>query len=133
MTLVVGIGSVRGVSAVAVTALLDRLYSEHDLDPGAVRAYASVDRRAGEPGILAAIAPAALRTYPAATLDVIPVPNPSSRVRDGAGTRSVAEAAALLAAAELGGPAGARAVLVVPKMIGDGVTAAAVRIVPASR
>ncbi|WP_308259442.1 cobalamin biosynthesis protein [Pseudonocardia sp. H11422] len=133
MTLVVGIGSVRGVSAAAVTALLDRLYREHDLDPHAVRDYASVDHRAGEPGILAAIAPAALRTYPSAMLDVVAVPNPSARVREAAGTRSVAEAAALLAAAEMAGPDGARAVLVAGKMIGDGVTAAAARIVPAPR
>jgi cobalt-precorrin 5A hydrolase / precorrin-3B C17-methyltransferase len=125
-TLVVGIGSARGVPAAAVTEALRRIEAEHGFDLRAVRAYASVDLKADEAGILAAIAPAPLRTYPAAVLAEIAVPNPSEVVRAEVGTPSVAEAAALHAAAELG--AGAPVELVVEKTKGDNVTVAAARI-----
>jgi cobalt-precorrin 5A hydrolase/precorrin-3B C17-methyltransferase len=130
-TLVVGIGSARGVPAEAVAATLRRLEAEHGLDPRAVRAYASVDLKAAEPGILAAIAPAPLRTYPAAALAAVEVPNPSEVVRREVGTASVAEAAALHAAAELA--VGAPVELVVEKIKGDNVTVAAARIRPRGR
>ena len=130
-TLVVGIGSARGVPAEAVAATLRRLETEYGLDPRAVRAYASVDLKAAEPGILAAIAPAPLRTYPAAALAAVDVPNPSEVVRREVGTASVAEAAALHAAAELA--AGASVELVVEKIKGDNVTVAAARIRPRGR
>ncbi|WP_433558762.1 precorrin-3B C(17)-methyltransferase [Pseudonocardia xinjiangensis] len=125
-TLVVGIGSARGVPPEAVAAVLDRLRTGPGLDLRAVRAYASVDLKAGEAGILAAIAPAELLTYPAAVLAGVDVPNPSEVVRAEVGTASVAEAAALHAAAELGG--GAPVELVVEKIKGDNVTVAAARI-----
>jgi cobalt-precorrin 5A hydrolase / precorrin-3B C17-methyltransferase len=96
-----------------------------------VRAYASVDLKAGEPGILAAIAPAPLRTYPAGALAGVTVPNPSEVVRAEVGTPSVAEAAALHAAAELG--AGAAVELVAEKTKGANVTVAAARIRPRGR
>jgi cobalt-precorrin 5A hydrolase / precorrin-3B C17-methyltransferase len=129
-TLVVGIGSVRGVPAAAVAATLDRL-RERGFDPRAVCAYASVDLKADEPGILAAIAPAPLRTYPAAVLAGVPVPNPSEVVRAAVGTPSVAEAAALYAAAELA--AGAPVELVVDKVVDENVTMAVARIRPRGR
>ena len=130
-TLVVGIGSARGVPAAAITAALHRLESEHGLDLRAVRAYASVDLKADEAGILAAIAPAALHTHPAAVLARIAVPNPSEVVRAEVGTPSVAEAAALHTASELAG--GAPVELVVEKMKGADVTVAAARIRPRGR
>ena len=130
-TLVVGIGSARGVPAAAVTDTLRHVLHAHRLDPLAVRAYASVDRKADEPGILAAIAPAPLRTYPAAVLAGVDVPNPSEVVRAEVGTASVAEAAALHAAAELGG--GAAVELVAPKTKGENVTVAVARIRPRGR
>jgi cobalt-precorrin 5A hydrolase/precorrin-3B C17-methyltransferase len=130
-TLVVGIGSARGVPAAAVADLLRRVAAEHRLDPRAVRAYASVDRKADEPGILAAIAPAALLTFPADVLAAVEVPNPSEVVRAEVGTASVAEAAALHAAAELGG--GAPVELVAQKSKGDNVTVAVARIRPRGR
>ncbi len=130
-TLVVGIGSARGVPAAAVAAALRRIETEHGLDLRAVRAYASVDLKADEAGILAAIAPAELRAYPAAVLAEIAVPNPSDVVRAEVGTPSVAEAAALHAAAELG--RGAPVELVVEKIKGDNVTVAAARIRPRGR
>jgi cobalt-precorrin 5A hydrolase/precorrin-3B C17-methyltransferase len=130
-TLVVGIGSARGVPAEAVAAAIRRLETEHGLDPRAIRAYASVDLKADEAGILAAIAPAQLRTYPAAVLAAVDVPNPSEVVRAEIGTASVAEAAALHAAAELAG--GAPVELVVEKIKGANVTVAAARIRPRGR
>ncbi len=130
-TLVVGIGSAGGVPAGAVADTLDRLRTEHGLDPRAVRAFASIDVKAAEAGILAAIAPAALRTYPAAVLAAVEVPNPSEVVRAEVGTASVAEAAALHAAAELAG--GGPVELAVEKIKGDNVTVAAARIRPRGR
>ena len=130
-TLVVGIGSARAVPAAAVAAALRRIETEHGFDLRAVRAYASVDLKADEAGILAAIAPAELRTYPAEVLARVAVPNPSEVVRAEVGTPSVAEAAALHAAAELGG--GAPVELVVEKVKGENVTVAAARIRPRGR
>ena len=130
-TLVVGIGSARGVPAAAVAAALRRIETEHGLDLRAVRAYASVDLKADEAGILAAIAPAPLRTYPAAILAEVAVPNPSEVVRAEVGTPSVAEAAALHAAAELSG--GVLVELAVEKIKGENVTVAAARIRPRGR
>jgi cobalt-precorrin 5A hydrolase/precorrin-3B C17-methyltransferase len=130
-TLIVGIGSARGVPAAAVAAALRRIETSHGFDLRAVRAYASVDLKADEAGILAAIAPAELRTYPAAVLAGVAVPNPSEVVRAEVGTASVAEAAALHAAAELGG--GAPVELVVEKIKGENVTVAAARIRPRGR
>ncbi len=130
-TLVVGIGSARGVPADAVAAALARIESQHGFDLRAVRAYVSVDLKSDEAGILAAIAPAELRTYPAEVLAGVAVPNPSEVVRAEVGTPSVAEAAALHAAAELGG--GAPVELVVEKIKGENVTVAAARIRPRGR
>jgi cobalt-precorrin 5A hydrolase / precorrin-3B C17-methyltransferase len=130
-TLVVGIGSARGVPAEAVAGSLRRLETEHGFDLRAVRAYASVDLKADEPGILAAIAPAPLLTFPAAVLAAVDVPNPSDVVRVEVGTASVAEAAALHAAAGLAG--GAPVELVVEKLKGANVTVAAARIRPRGR
>ncbi|GAA0945826.1 precorrin-3B C(17)-methyltransferase [Pseudonocardia zijingensis] len=130
-TLVVGIGSARGVSGEAVASALRRIEADHGFDLRAVRAYASVDLKADEAGILAAIAPDELRTYPAEVLAQVAVPNPSEVVRAEVGTASVAEAAALHAAGELGG--GAPVELVVEKVKGDNVTVAAARIRPRGR
>jgi cobalt-precorrin 5A hydrolase / cobalt-factor III methyltransferase / precorrin-3B C17-methyltransferase len=130
-TLVVGIGSARGVPASAVADALRRIETSHGLDLRAVRAYASVDLKADEAGILAAIAPAPLYTYPADVLAGVAVPNPSEVVRAEVGTPSVAEAAALHAAAELGD--GAPVELVGEKIKGANVTVAAARIRPRGR
>lgn len=139
-TLVVGIGSARGVSTDAVTGALARLETEHGFDLRAVRAFATVDRKADEPGINAAVADWAfwhwqdeptLLVYPAETLALVDVPNPSDVVLAEVGTPSVAEAAALHAARELAG--GAPVELVVPKVKAGNVTVAAARIRPRGR
>ncbi|WP_243792987.1 cobalamin biosynthesis protein [Saccharopolyspora gloriosae] len=111
-TLVVGVGSVRGVSRTAVTGLMSRLDREHGLDPRAIRAFATAEAKADERGILDAVQDLGfwhsadgeelpLRLYPAAELAEVAVPNPSAEVLRETGTASVAEAAALRAAGEL--------------------------------
>ena len=139
-TLVVGIGSARGVSADAVKKALARLETEHGFDLRAVRAFATVDRKADEQGITDAVTDWAfwhwqdeptLHVYPAETLATVDVPNPSDIVNAEVGTPSVAEAAALTAARELA--CGAPVELVVPKIKADNVTVAAARIRPRGR
>ncbi|MBB6170803.1 cobalamin biosynthesis protein CbiG [Nocardiopsis mwathae] len=106
--LVVGVGAVRGVSAAEVGGLIDRILAEAGLAPESVRALATVDRKADEEGILRAAAERGwpVVTYPAAELAGVDVPHPSEAVRARAGTPSVAEAAALRAAADVGCCAG---------------------------
>lgn len=95
----VGVGARRGVSAEEVLAAVDAV-----LPPDATEVrLATLDIRVAEPGI----AEAADRRgwpvtgYAAAELDRVPVPTPSERVRQHAGTASVAEAAALLSGGRL--------------------------------
>lgn len=118
----VGVGVRPGTPAGAVRELLERVARGNRLDLGEV-VVATLDRRAGEPGLLDAVAPRVPRGYPAEALAAAPVPHPSGRVAAATGTPSVAEAAALLAA-------GPGAVLVVPKTTGDGVTVAVARGTP---
>ena len=125
MRCVVRLGSSRGVRPDAVWSAL--LSAVPNL--AVIVAFATVDRRRDEPGLLAVVRAhgAPLRCYPAAELDVVEVPNPSGPVRGHVGTRSVAEAAALLAARDLGGGS-----LVVPKLRGEHVTVAVAALDPLS-
>ncbi|GLZ55520.1 hypothetical protein Acsp07_51370 [Actinomycetospora sp. NBRC 106378] len=66
-------------------------------------AVATIDRRLGEPAIEAVAHGCKLLLFTTAELDAVHVPNPSAVVRRLTGTGSVAEAAAILAARELGG------------------------------
>jgi ferredoxin len=120
---VVGLGSSRGVRAAAVWSAL-RLAV---VDLSEIIAFGTIDRRRDEPGLLAVIGEhgAPLRCYPAAELDAVDVPHPSEGVRGYVGTRSVAEAAALLAARDLGGGS-----LIVPKLRGEHVTVAVAALAP---
>ncbi|HEY4017423.1 MAG TPA: precorrin-3B C(17)-methyltransferase [Pseudonocardiaceae bacterium] len=146
-TLVVGIGSARDVPTDTVKAALAQLDHVHGLDPRAVRAFATVDIKTDEPGIVGAIADFSfwhwqddlrLLAYPADTLSTVDVPTPSDVVLSVVGTPSVAEAAALHAAGELA--PGAPVELVVRKTKSGGtaelahrVTVAAARIRPRGR
>lgn len=139
-TLVVGLGSARGVPTTAVASAVALLHERHRLDARAVRAFATVALKADERGITETVqdwtfwngdGPDELLSYPAEELAAIPVPNPSEVVRAEVGTPSVAEAAALRGAAELGGPGSAE--LVGEKLKGDNVTAAVARIRPRGR
>ena len=138
-TLVVGVGASSGVDREVVSELVARLDREHGLDLRALRAFATADRRAGEPGIREAVRDAGfwhgaggdelpLRHYADAALAEVEVPHPSEAVRAEVGTASVAEAAALRAAREFG-----RAHLAVGKVTGGTATAAAARVLPRGR
>ena len=150
-TLVVGIGSARDVPADMVKAALAQLDHVFGFDPRAVRAFATVDIKTDEPGILGAITDFSfwhwqdelrLLAYPADVLSTVEVPTPSDVVLSVVGTPSVAEAAALHAAGELA--PGAPVELVVRKTKSGGtdtgpivaahrVTVAAARIRPRGR
>jgi cobalamin biosynthesis protein CbiG len=106
--LVVGAGCSRGCPAQELLELIGSVLDEAGAQPGSVRALATVDRRADEPGMVAAARHHGwpLVTHPAPALREVGVPTPSAVVAAHVGTPSVAEAAALLSA---GGP------LLVPK------------------
>lgn len=141
-TLVVGLGASKGVSGDEVTSVLSMLEWDFGLDLRAVRAFASIDLKAREAGVLQALEdwnfwhgqgsvgedPPTLLTYPAEQLSTVAVPNPSPVVQRETGTPSVAEAAALYAATQMA--QGQAVELVVPKAKGENVTVAAARIRP---
>ena len=124
-SLIVGLGSSRGVRAAAVWSALQCAVP----DLTAIAAFATVDRRRDEPGLIAVVGEhgAPLHCYPAAELDAVEVPHPSESVRGHVGTRSVAEAAALLAARDLGGGS-----LIVSKLRGEQVPVAVAVLNPLS-
>ena len=97
-SLVVGVGSARGVAASEVLALVDAALAAGELAPESVRCLATVDLKADEEGILQVARSRGwpVVTHPAAALASVDVPNPSEVVRAEVGTPSVAEAAALL-------------------------------------
>jgi cobalamin biosynthesis protein CbiG len=109
---VVGVGARPGVTADLVLAAVDAV-----LPAGArVRALATVDRRAAEPGVRDAAAARGwpLVAFPVEALAAVAVPSVSARVAAALGTPSVAEAAALADGGRL----------VVPKTVRGPVTVA---------
>jgi cobalt-precorrin 5A hydrolase/precorrin-3B C17-methyltransferase len=140
-SLVIGLGSSRGVPSAEVDALIDQALAAANLSPASVRTVATVDLKQDEPGLLAAVAQRgwSLVTFPATALAEVNVPNPSETVRAAVGTPSVAEAAALLAAStpDPTGPnptvSSPTATLVVPKQTSPHATAAIARRAPRGR
>jgi cobalt-precorrin 5A hydrolase / cobalt-factor III methyltransferase / precorrin-3B C17-methyltransferase len=125
-SLVVGVGSARGVTAEEVAALVAEALRGHA--PESVRCLATADLKADEEGILAVARSHGWEvvTHPAEALAAVAVPNPSEVVRAEVGTPSVAEASALLTA-------GPGASLVVTKRKSSRVTAAVARVRPRGR
>lgn len=111
--LAVGLGLRRGRSPEHILAALDTVLPRARID-----CLATIDRRAGEPGLrlAAELLGVPLYGFTAAQLANVPVPNPSDRVVEAFGIPGVAEAAALLAGA---GP------LLVPRRVVSGVVIAA--------
>lgn len=109
-SLTVGIGAGRGVGSDEVIGLIERTLDDAGLSMRSVAELATVDAKAGEPGLLSAAdrLDLPLRTYAAGVLAEVEVPNPSRAPQAAVGTPSVAEAAALTAAGE-------DALLVAPK------------------
>ncbi|MGY4100616.1 cobalamin biosynthesis protein [Nocardia sp. R16R-3T] len=110
---IVGLGFRPGTSSERILAALREV-----LDDRSIAGLATIDRRAGELGLRSAAAGlgVSVRSFTAAELGQVDVPNPAARTADALGTASVAEAAALLAA---DGP------LVIPKRTVDGIVIAA--------
>ncbi|MEW2354521.1 precorrin-3B C(17)-methyltransferase [Spirillospora sp. NPDC029432] len=130
-SLVVGVGSARGVSAEEVGGLIDLVLGGAAVAPESVRALATVDLKADEEGILKAAEERGWEvvTYPAEVLAGVAVPNPSDAVRAEVGTPSVAEAAALHAARSFG----RSAELIAEKHKSANATAAVARLRPRGR
>lgn len=99
-----GLGCNRGTVAAEMDELVTRVLAEAGLSPLALAGLASATAKSDEAGLLALARTRGLETrfYDAQTLDAVAVPNPSHQPRRHLGTRSVAEAAALIAA----GPGG---------------------------
>ncbi|MGK8523352.1 cobalamin biosynthesis protein [Nocardia asteroides] len=111
---VVGVGLRPRTSAETIHAALREIMGDRS-----IMCLATLAQRCTEPGLVTVAAELGvpLRSYSAAELSAVAVPNPGSRARAAVGTASVAEAAALLTA---GGGA-----LVVPKRVARGVVLAA--------
>ncbi|MET8772131.1 cobalamin biosynthesis protein, partial [Streptomyces sp. NPDC004658] len=102
-SLVVGVGASKGAPAEEVLGLVEEALREAGLSPRSVAELATVDAKAGEPGIVAAAERLGvpLVTYSAEQLAAVEVPNPSDAPLAAVGTPSVAEAAALVRGGEL--------------------------------
>jgi cobalt-precorrin 5A hydrolase / cobalt-factor III methyltransferase / precorrin-3B C17-methyltransferase len=130
-SLVLGVGASRGVGVEELRTLVAQGLAEAGLAVESVRALATADVKAAEPGIVALAEEHGwpLLTFPAAELAGQTVPNPSETVRAAVGTPSVAEAAALLGARRYGRGAD----LVLPKRSSAMGTVAVARLVPRGR
>jgi cobalt-precorrin 5A hydrolase / cobalt-factor III methyltransferase / precorrin-3B C17-methyltransferase len=130
-SLVVGVGASRGVPAAEVDTLIRGALADAGLAIESVRALATADVKASEVGIVGAAHDLGvpLVAYPADKLSTVDVPNPSEVVRAAVGTPSVAEAAALTAARDVGRDA----TLVVTKRTSAMATVAIARLVPRGR
>ena len=96
-SLVVGVGASRGAPADEILGLIEGALADAGLSPRSVSALATVDAKAGEPGLVEAARRLGveLHTFPAPELAEVEVPNPSGAPLAAVGTPSVAEAAAL--------------------------------------
>ncbi|MBF5001298.1 cobalamin biosynthesis protein [Nocardia sp. BSTN01] len=105
---VVGLGARPDPAAEAIVAAVREVVGE-----GAIRCLATIDRRAPEPGVVAAAAvfDVPVIGFGADELARVDVPHPGERAAVAVGTPSVAEAAALLAWLRWG----RRGRLIVPK------------------
>jgi cobalt-precorrin 5A hydrolase/precorrin-3B C17-methyltransferase len=130
-SLVVGVGASRGVPAAEIAELIDTALSDAGLAVASVRCLATADVKADEPGIreVAGARGWSVVTHAADALASVPVPNPSEVVRAAVGTPSVAEAAALLTARQVGRDAE----LVVAKRASAMATVAVARLTPRGR
>ncbi|SMQ15396.1 cobalt-precorrin 5A hydrolase / precorrin-3B C17-methyltransferase [Streptomyces sp. Ag82_O1-12] len=102
-TLVVGVGASKGAPVEEVFGLVRDALREAGLSVASVAELATVDAKAGEPGIVEAARRLGvpLVTYSAQELAGVDVPNPSDAPLAAVGTPSVAEAAALVGGGEL--------------------------------
>ncbi|WP_369033787.1 precorrin-3B C(17)-methyltransferase [Streptomyces adonidis] len=102
-SLVVGVGASKGAPVDEVFGLVQGALADAGLSVASVAALATVDAKAGEPGIIGAAERLGVPvlTYSAEELAGVDVPNPSAAPLAAVGTPSVAEAAALVGGGEL--------------------------------
>ncbi|MFJ6645164.1 precorrin-3B C(17)-methyltransferase [Streptomyces sp. NPDC091290] len=102
-TLVVGVGASRGAPADEVLTLVRDALRDAGLSAASVAELATVDAKAGEPGIVEAAARLGvpLVTHAPERLAAVPVPHPSDAPLAAVDTPSVAEAAALIGGGDL--------------------------------
>ncbi len=102
-SLVVGVGASKGAPVDEVLGLVEDALRDAGLSARSVAELATVDAKAGEPGVVGAAERLGvpLVTYTAGELAAVDVPNPSGAPLAALGTPSVAEAAALLRGGEL--------------------------------
>jgi len=100
LKITLGLGCDRDTPAATIEHCIGEALAACGAVPEDVRAAASIDLKANEPGLLEVIARHGWPShfYPACELATVEVPNPSETVRKHTGTPSVSEAAALLAA-----------------------------------
>jgi cobalt-precorrin 5A hydrolase / precorrin-3B C17-methyltransferase len=96
-----GVGCERGTPKELIDLAIRQVLEAHHLAEGAIAGIATIDLKADEVGLLEVCRDRQLplRCFPADHLRTVSVPNPSATVEAEVGTPSVAEAAALLAAA----------------------------------
>ncbi|MFF4351869.1 precorrin-3B C(17)-methyltransferase [Streptomyces sp. NPDC001530] len=102
-SLVVGVGASKGAPADEVLGLIEGVLRDAGLSAKSVAEIATVEAKAGEPGIVEAAERLGVPvvTYGAEELAEVSVPNPSDAPLTAVGTPSVAEAAALVQGGEL--------------------------------
>ena len=93
---VLGVGISSAATREEVAALIDDALAASAVRTAAVRAVATIDTRAAHPALRSLAWP--VMAYRDEELAEVPVPTPSATVEEHAGTPSVAEAGALLAA-----------------------------------
>ncbi|MBE9209309.1 cobalamin biosynthesis protein [Nostoc sp. LEGE 06077] len=112
----VGVGFKRGSASQLIAIAIEEVFQKNLLDERAIAGIATIDTKASDSALveLCYLRNWLLQTFSAEKLSTITVPNPSATITRATGTPSVAEAAAILAAAKKGG---LEAELLVPKNI----------------
>lgn len=114
----IGIGCRRNTPGATIQAAIAQVMMDFELTERTIAGIATLDRKSDEIGLLEYCRDRSLplRYFSADQLNLIAVPNPSIRVVKATKTSSVAEAAAMCAAATQS--------LIVPKQVIQGVTIA---------
>ncbi|MEL6162394.1 MAG: precorrin-3B C(17)-methyltransferase [Cyanobacteria bacterium J06628_3] len=96
----VGIGCERGTSKQVIADAIDKVFQENQFALSAIAGIATIDIKSDEVGLLELCQERnlPLKTFPSEILSKVTVPNPSEVVEHEVGTKSVAEAAAMVAA-----------------------------------
>jgi cobalt-precorrin 5A hydrolase len=99
----VGIGCQRGTSTDVLEKAIGYVFQENQLAQSAIAGIATIDNKAKEVGLLefCQLHNLAFKTFPPEVLRLVAVPNPAKIIEQAVGSPSVAEAAAIFAAADI--------------------------------